>query len=98
MGSTTTVRSSAALSEPIRRGTGTCATVAGQFTTIDFPGAFDTNAYGVNNAGDILGDFQDAMWHVHGFIATVPAEVAERWRTFCGYGADNFRVRAVSLF
>jgi hypothetical protein len=31
------------------------------------------------NAGDIVGDFQDAAFHVHGYLATVPAEaVAQR--------------------
>ena len=36
------------------------------FTTIDVPGAFSTEAFGINDAGQIVGDF-----HVdHGFLYT----------------------------
>jgi uncharacterized membrane protein len=44
----------------------------GTFTTIDVPGAsgsFGTQAYGINNSGQIVGSFQDATG-VHGFLGT----------------------------
>jgi probable HAF family extracellular repeat protein len=37
------------------------------FTTIDGPGAHDTNAYGINNSGQIVGVFDDIS---HGFLYT----------------------------
>lgn len=38
------------------------------FTTIDFPGATGTVAYGVNNAGSIVGFYGDLASHVHAFL------------------------------
>jgi hypothetical protein len=42
------------------------------FTTIDFPGAAPgvTYADGINNAGQIAGNFRDASGTAHGFVAT----------------------------
>lgn len=37
------------------------------FTTIDYPGAQHTYAYGINPAGDIVGGYVDASGHKHGF-------------------------------
>jgi probable HAF family extracellular repeat protein len=38
------------------------------FTNIDVPGATLTEAYGINAAGQIVGHFQDATGHTHGFL------------------------------
>src|SRR6188472_4285839 len=38
------------------------------FTSIDFPGAFSTNASGINDRGDIVGSYQDANFVFHGFL------------------------------
>jgi hypothetical protein len=38
------------------------------FTTIDFPGATDTWAHGINNAGTIVGRFIDPSGTQHGFL------------------------------
>lgn len=37
------------------------------FTTIDYPGAVYTVAYGINPAGDIVGGYIDTLGHEHGF-------------------------------
>jgi probable HAF family extracellular repeat protein len=39
----------------------------GTFTTIDVPGAFSTDADGINNAGQIVGNYRDAAG-THGFL------------------------------
>ena len=39
------------------------------FTTIDVPGGIDTNAYGINNSGQIVGGFGDG---IHGFLPGRP--------------------------
>ena len=41
----------------------------GHFTTIDFPGATDTNAFAINARGDIVGVYDDATG-LHGFLLT----------------------------
>ncbi len=38
--------------------------------TIDAPGATATYAFGINNAGQIVGDFADAGDNTHGYVAT----------------------------
>jgi probable HAF family extracellular repeat protein len=43
----------------------------GQFTSIDFPGAFATSAVGINNAGQIVGWYQDSQHKQHGFFLAV---------------------------
>jgi probable HAF family extracellular repeat protein len=40
------------------------------FQTIDFPGSTGTRAIGINNAGQIVGDYVDANGVRHGFLAT----------------------------
>jgi probable HAF family extracellular repeat protein len=35
--------------------------------TLQFPGAMSTLAYGVNDAGEVVGNFQDAGYMYHGF-------------------------------
>jgi hypothetical protein len=40
----------------------------GNFTTIDFPGAAFTGAYGINPRGDIAGRYRDAAGVTHGFL------------------------------
>ena len=42
----------------------------GRFTTIDVPGSVFTQATGINNAGQIVGWYQDASFAYHGFLAT----------------------------
>src|SRR5437764_3997640 len=44
------------------------ATFAVTYTTIDFPGAVQTFANGINAAGDIVGSYQDSLGVQHGFI------------------------------
>jgi hypothetical protein len=41
------------------------------FTTINFPGAVTTNAYGINPAGDIVGSYVDVSHQEHGFVLRV---------------------------
>ena len=38
------------------------------FTTLDVPGAGETGAFGINDAGQVVGDFRDSSGH--GFINT----------------------------
>ena len=40
----------------------------GQYSPIDFPGAFDTAAYGVNRFGDIVGVYDGQDFITHGFL------------------------------
>ena len=40
------------------------------FTTLDFPGASSTLAFGINNAGQVVGRFSDSSGGRHGFINT----------------------------
>ena len=42
----------------------------GAFTTIDVPGAYSTGVYGINDAGQIVGDFLGADEKQHGFLRT----------------------------
>ncbi len=44
----------------------------GTFDTIDFPAANFTRAFGVNNCGEIAGDFEDAANSPHGFLVHPP--------------------------
>jgi uncharacterized membrane protein len=43
-------------------------TQAGTYTTIDFPGAISTVANGIDTAGDIVGQFTDSSFDLHGFL------------------------------
>ncbi len=47
------------------------ATATFVFTPLDVPGATDTIAFGINDAGQIVGFFSDATGR-HGFLATAP--------------------------
>src|SRR5207245_9295904 len=38
------------------------------FTTIEFPGATLTNAFGINTRGDIVGNYMNADKSDHGFL------------------------------
>jgi hypothetical protein len=38
------------------------------FTTIDFPGAAKTSVWGINTAGDIVGNYVDTNAQTHGFL------------------------------
>ena len=42
--------------------------LGGVFTTIDFPGAIATAAYGINTAGDIVGQYTDSSGKTHAFL------------------------------
>jgi probable HAF family extracellular repeat protein len=42
----------------------------GIFTTINPPGASDTNAYGINDSGQVVGAFADSTGGVNGFVDT----------------------------
>jgi hypothetical protein len=43
-------------------------TAADTFTTFDFPGVSDTRAFGINEAGDIVGLYYAADGTGHGFL------------------------------
>ena len=45
---------------------------AGQVASFDVPDAVQTQAYGVNDNGDIVGSFQDRTGMTHGFLALAP--------------------------
>src|SRR4029077_8355746 len=40
----------------------------GVFTAINYPGATDTQAYGINDSGDIVGTYRDTAGLNHGFL------------------------------
>lgn len=40
----------------------------GTYTQIDVPGFFFTYCWGINQAGDIVGQYEDANEHLHGFL------------------------------
>lgn len=40
------------------------------YTTIDYPGAYATYAYGINNAGQIVGQYTDLQSIPHGYLDT----------------------------
>ena len=40
----------------------------GEFTTIDFPAATLTSAFGINAPGDIVRGYVDAIGNVHGYL------------------------------
>ena len=42
----------------------------GTFSNVDFPGASETQAIGVNDAGQIVGDYFDAASVEHGFVSS----------------------------
>ncbi|HLJ96721.1 MAG TPA: hypothetical protein VKU02_26345 [Gemmataceae bacterium] len=42
----------------------------GTYIALDFPGAVQTDAYGINNAGQIVGDYTDLERRQHGFLGT----------------------------
>jgi probable HAF family extracellular repeat protein len=41
---------------------------AGRFSTIDFPGAVLTRAFGINSPGQIVGFYEDTTLKRHGFL------------------------------
>jgi hypothetical protein len=42
--------------------------IGGVFTMLDFPGSVFTQALGLNNAGQVVGDYVDAGGFMHGFV------------------------------
>ena len=44
------------------------AAIVGRVTTIDYPGATQTLAFGMNTAGDVVGSYIDAAGMEHGFV------------------------------
>src|SRR5205807_119271 len=40
----------------------------GQYTSLDVPAAMSTVAFGISNAGQIVGWYEDAMAGAHGFL------------------------------
>lgn len=38
------------------------------FTRVDIPGATDTRVLGLNDAGDVVGDYMTSDGHIHGFL------------------------------
>jgi uncharacterized membrane protein len=40
----------------------------GTYTQIDYPGALATVCYGIDTAGDLVGEYEDASGNVHGFL------------------------------
>lgn len=47
-------------------------------TTLQFPGASDTYAFGINAAGEVVGLFDDAEGNGHGFTWTPPAPLERK--------------------
>lgn len=45
--------------------------IGGTFTMLDFPGSVFTQALGLNNHGQVVGDYVDAAGDMHGFLYTV---------------------------
>src|SRR5215471_7607039 len=48
--------------------TGNVSAKGPTFTAIDVPGAISTNAFDINRAGDIVGDYVGADGHTHGYL------------------------------
>jgi uncharacterized membrane protein len=48
--------------------TGKASAEGPNFTAIDVPGAISTNAFDINHAGDIVGDYVSADGHTHGYL------------------------------
>jgi probable HAF family extracellular repeat protein len=42
----------------------------GRYTTIQVPGSLQTQAAGINNRGQVVGDYQDAAGRFHGYLWT----------------------------
>ena len=42
--------------------------IGGAITSFQFPGSIDTQALGLNNLGEIVGDYVDAGGIMHGFL------------------------------
>jgi probable HAF family extracellular repeat protein len=40
----------------------------GVYTPLDVPGSISTDAYGINNSGQIVGEYRDAQYKAHGFL------------------------------
>ena len=49
------------------------------FTTINYPGAVSTFAYGINPAGDIVGGYVDSSKHEHGFVLSAGSFTSFDW-------------------
>ena len=45
----------------------------GTFRNIDFPGAINTEALGVNDSGEIAGSCTDSAGQAHGFLVLPPS-------------------------
>ncbi len=45
---------------------------------LQFPGSIDTGAVGVNDAGEVVGSFEDASNNTHGFTWTPPAAASRK--------------------
>jgi hypothetical protein len=43
----------------------------GTFTTIDYPGAITTRAFGINPGGDVVGAYVDSSGYTHAFLRKV---------------------------
>lgn len=48
--------------------TSSLAFAQGTYSQIDVPGAIGTFAQGINTAGDIVGNYMDATYDIHGFL------------------------------
>ena len=46
------------------------------YSSIDYPGAYDTYAYGINNAGQIVGRYRHRSSVGHGFLKTDDPAIA----------------------
>jgi probable HAF family extracellular repeat protein len=50
----------------------------GELQTLQFPEAADTNALGINAAGEVVGSFIDSGNNYHGFTWTPPAAAGKK--------------------
>jgi hypothetical protein len=67
--------------------------IDGSYTTLDVPGATNSDAYGVNDAGQLVGEYRDFGSASHGFLLDVDGsytmlDVAGATDTFV-YGINN---------
>jgi probable HAF family extracellular repeat protein len=71
---------------------------AGNYTTLDAPGAILTTANGINNSGKIVGMYVDASGHSNGFFLSGAADHANpgAWTTINVRGATDTIINSIN--
>ena len=57
----------------------------GEFTEFNFPGAADTQPYGIGEAGQLIGNIVDADGVSHGFVGNTQIDVPGATRTYADH-------------